>query len=226
MKKYLIALALCLSSAMASAQVSFGYGFKAGLNFTTFDSDVDDVQVRPGQYGVLCRLKFGDSFAIQPELFYARQGIRSLEFLIDKHGETRPFQSENSRWNDYEKFRLGLLSDNVQLPIMFKYYLPFGQRFLNIQAGPQFSQRFDYRVSTPSPHGLLKSDRLGNLASKYDFGRDMNYFTILANVGIGYDSASGIGVDLRWSIGLTPVFRNIYPTAHDRIYSISFTYLL
>lgn len=223
MKKYLIALALCCTSALASAEVNFNWGFKGGLNFTTYDSDVDDVQAHLGQWGVICRFKFGESFAIQPEVFYACQGVRSLEFLLSKNQDNSPFGSDNNPWNDYTKYRLGLLTDNIQEAIMLKYYLPFGQKCLNIQAGPQFSQRFDYKVTSPSPHGYLKE--LG-MNSKYGFAQDMNKFTTMLNVGVGYDSPSGIGVDLRWTTGLTPVFKNLYPTAHDRVYSISFTYTL
>ncbi len=227
MKKYLIAIVALLSTALANAQFDFGYGFKAGLNFATYSSDCDDIQARPGQYGILCRLKFGSSFAIQPEVFYSRQGVRSLEFLIAGHYDDAPYNTLNPT-NDQEKFRLLLLNDCVQMPIMLKYYLPINLYGFNVQAGPLFSQRFEYRVSTPSPLGYLRdSSTFGrSLTSKNDFARDQNKATMGINTGIGFDSPSGIGLDVRCYFGLTPVFKTLYRNARDRVWSISFTYLL
>lgn len=229
MRKIILAFALLCVVAVADAQMIFRYGFKGGLNFATYDSDADDVQCRLGQWGVLCRFEWG-SFAIQPELFYARQGVRSLERLVIPELE--------GSWITEQNFKLMLLSDNVQLPIMLKYYLPIASlKGINVQAGPQFSQRFDYKVSTPSEKGYLASDYLGGAMSKRRFAQDMNQFTVMANMGIGFDSESGIGVDFRCSMGLTPVFKGeiVDPktgenyaynsNSHDRVWSISFTYL-
>ncbi len=224
MKKIIAAIAAILSIAnTANAELDFGWGFKGGLNFATYNSDADDFQARMGQWGVLCRLKFG-SFAVQPEIYYARQGVRSLEIMIDDHYDE---ESWGTGWAyDQEKYRLMLLTDNVQMAIMFKYYLPFGTKCFDVQVGPQFSQRFDYKVSSPSPHGYLLDPVLG-IESKYDFARDQNKFTTAINFGVGYDSPSGIGVDFRCSMGLTPVFKNlISDKIRDRVWSISFTYLL
>lgn len=229
MRKIILAFALLCVVAVADAQMIFRYGFKGGLNFATYDSDADDVQCRLGQWGVLCRFEWG-SFAIQPELFYARQGVRSLERLVVPELE--------GSWITEQNFKLMLLTDNVQLPIMLKYYLPIASlKGINVQAGPQFSQRFDYKVSTPSEKGYLASDYLGGAMSKRRFAQDMNQFTVMANMGIGFDSESGIGVDFRCSMGLTPVFKGeiVDPktgenyaynsNSHDRVWSISFTYL-
>lgn len=229
MKKILIAFALLSVVTIAEAQMVFRYGLKGGLNFATFDSDADDVQCRLGQWGVLCRFEFG-SFAVQPELFYARQGVRSLERNV--------IPELQGSWITERDFKLMLLTDNIQLPIMIKYYLPITPlKGINIQAGPQFSHRFDYKISTPSEKGYLSSEALGGALSKRKFAQDMNQFTVMANMGIGFDSESGIGVDLRCSMGITPVFKGEITNSktgekfaynsksHDRVWSISFTYL-
>lgn len=228
MRKIILAFALLCVVAVADAQMIFRYGFKGGLNFATYDSDADDVQCRLGQWGVLCRFEWG-SFAIQPELFYARQGVRSLE---------RNVVPELEHCWSKGKYKLLLLTDNIQLPIMLKYYLPIDKvRGVNIQVGPQFSQRFDYKVSSPSEKGYLASGELGGVLKRNVYAQDMNQFTVMANMGIGFDSESGIGVDFRCSMGLTPVFKGeiVDPktgenyaynsNSHDRVWSISFTYL-
>jgi hypothetical protein len=229
MKKILIAFALLSAVTLAEAQMTFRYGIKGGLNLATYDSDADDAQCRLGQWGVLCRFEFG-SFAVQPELFYARQGVRSLERNVIPELE--------DSWITESDYKLMLLSDNVQLPIMVKYYLPIEKiKGFNIQAGPQFSQRFDYKISSPSEKGYLGGSVLGGVMSKRAFAQDMNQFTVMANMGIGFDSESGIGVDVRCSMGITPVFKGditnphtgekfaYNSNSHDRVWSISFTYL-
>lgn len=226
----------CCVATVTKAQMQFRYGFKGGLNFATYSSDADDVQARLGQWGAICRFEFG-SFAIQPEVFYARQGVRSLEkYVIDHREEGKAFGTGDVL--EVEKFKLGVLTDNIQVPIMVKYYLPTTRwKGLNVQVGPQFSQRFDYKISTPSQLGYYREPLLGTyhndkynetqtISTKYALARDMNKFTVAANFGLGFDSESGIGVDLRCSWGLTPVFKNLYnPNSRDRVYSISFTYV-
>lgn len=247
MKKLLVALSLLCAFALETvAQTEFHWGFKGGLNFTTYDSDADDVQARMGQWGVLCRWNIGEHFAIQPELFYARMGVRSLKKLLKAAPAHDSFSTEGSLQNEW--FRIMLLTDNVQLPIIFKYYLPvdvFGGKGLNVHAGPLFSQRFDYKISTPNPEGFLQDPLLsgngsiqynadGSITRRYDndlrnFARSMNQFTVHAVWGVGYDSPSGIGVDIRCQMGITPVWNSsknhVYNSnSHDRVWALCFNY--
>ncbi len=240
MKKLLATLCLiCLFAVSSSAQVEFHWGFKGGINFTTYDSDADDVQARMGQWGVLARWKFGDHFALQSELFYARMGVRGLRKTIKWFPEHDSYYQDQDLLN--QKFHLQLLTDNVQLPIIFKYYLPvnlFGGPGLNVHAGPLFSQRFDYKVSTNSPQGYLLDPMLGGDGSVNinknntlrSFARAQNQFTIHAVWGIGYDSPSGIGVDIRCQMGITPVWDSskagCYNShSHDRVWALCFNYV-
>lgn len=218
-------MVLCCT-ATAKAQMEFQYGFKAGLNFTTFDSDADDFQARAGQLGILCRFKW-NNFAIQPEFHYARMGVRALNYLLrDKD----PDEMTTHGRPVFVRFNLGITTDNFQLPIILKYYPEFSAlKGLNIQAGPQFSQRFDYHVSTPGDYGFLRDEQIAANGELRSFARDQNQFTIMGCYGIGYDSASGIGVDLRFSNGFTPVFKGekqkAFTHCHDRVWSIAFTYV-
>ena len=224
-----LALIMVLMSKPAAAQTEFRWGVKGGLNFTTYDSDADDVQARMGQWGALCRWKFNDAFAIQPELFYARMGIRSLQTMVQQRDYTPAYATLDGQ--NYEWFMLQLLTDNVQLPILFKYYLPIEQfsRGINVFAGPLMSQRFDYKVSTPSQRGYLRDSRLGQPLSLIDIARAQNKFTVHAVWGLGYDSPSGIGVDFRYQMGITPIWDKdkvgcLNQHSHDRVMSLSFSY--
>lgn len=241
MKKIIFAIIALMSCATINAQeetintkaMDFQYGFKAGLNFTTYDSDADDFQARFGQWGIICRFKF-KNWAIQPELHYAKMGVRSLNYFYRKKNEDRydtwGYQGGKDR-PVYGKFKLHLLTDNIQMPIIFKWYVPIQMwKGVNIQAGPTLSQRFDYSISTSTGSGLVGLKELNlRRPTIREFARDQNQFTVLGTYGIGFDSESGIGVDIRFSQGFTPVFKNERQTAfthaHDRVWSLSFTYV-
>lgn len=244
MKKLLLALSLVCAFALRSvAQTEFHWGFKGGLNFTTVDSDVDDFQARMGQWGMLCRWELGDHFAIQPEVFYARMGFRSLKKLIRSAPAHDTMSGEGSLQNEW--FHLQILTDNVQIPIVFKYYLPinlFGDKGLNVHAGPLFSQRFEYKISTSDHEGVLLDPALTGNGTPYvdgnsyrenntihNFARAMNKTQFQVLAGIGYDSPSGIGVDIRWQTGITPVWnshkKHAYnKNSHDRVWAFCFSY--
>ena len=227
MKKLLFIFMVFCCAATASAQMDFQYGFKAGLNFTTYDSDADDFQARAGQLGILCRFKW-NNFAIQPEIHYARMGVRSLnKILRDKDPKSETTEGRPV----FVRMKLKLLTDNVQMPIIFKYYPELkALKGLNVQAGPTLSQRFNYHVSTSECSSYVLDPQIacknGDIRA---FGRDQNQFTVLWTAGLGYDSSTGIGCDLRFSQGITPVFKGekqkAFTNCHDRVWSIAFTYV-
>lgn len=243
MKRIIFAIIALCCAASANAQeettsnsvMDFQYGFKAGLVFTTFDSDVDDFQARFGNWGILCRFKF-DNWSIQPEVHYATQGVRSLEYKVvqgyddkDTYGTTR-YDAVSS------KLKLHLITYNIQMPIIFKWYMPIKQwKGINIQVGPKLSQRLDYKISAAgSAAGLFSAvdangNQLINGAEIRNIARDMNRFTVAADFGLGFDSQSGIGFDVRYSMGLTPVFKGekqrMFTNSHDRVWSFAFTYV-
>ncbi len=250
MKKILFAIIAICCAATANAQeetetttttvashsaMDFQYGFKAGLLFTTYDSDADDIQAHFGNWGIICRFRF-DNWSIQPEIHYATQGVRSLQYKVYQGDDNYDTYGTPRQDGVSSKLKLNLKSYNIQMPIIFKWYLPIQMwRGINVQAGPKLSQRFDYKISASgSPAGLFAAtdengERLVDNAQIRSFARDMNKFTVAADFGVGFDSQSGIGFDLRCSMGITPVFKGekqrIFRNAHDRVWSIAFTYV-
>lgn len=231
-----------VSSSAASSGMEFHYGFKAGMNLATYSSDSDDLQARLGQMGVVCRFQW-QNWAIQPEIFFAKMGVRSLEHMIDWHPEeTWRLTGQYIVGHDdllNEDFKLQMLTSNIQMPIMFKYYLPMVQHGINVQAGPVLSVNLDYDISSPTQKGYLANYEFGThvygtstgaqtkgIQSLRRIARDRNRVVAMAQFGAGYDSKSGIGVDVRCAMGITPVFKSLYNThAKDRVWSISFSYV-
>lgn len=233
-----------VNSSLNSNGREFHYGVKVGLNLTTVSSDADDIQAKIGQMGFLCRWQW-EKWAIQPEIFYSKMGVRSLEKEIlwnpDEvwrlDGQT--IHGHADLMND-EDFKIGFYTHCIQMPVMFKYYAPIFDRGLNIQAGPVLSVDIDYELSTPIQKGYLKGDYFGTRVQKYTngdvritgvesmryLGRNRNRIGALTQFGFGYDSKSGIGVDFRYAMGLTPVFKDLYNThSKYRVWSISFSYV-
>lgn len=229
---------LSTNEATTGSQMEFHFGLKGGLNFTTYSSDADDVQAHLGQWGAVCRWQW-KNFSIQPELFYSSQGVRSLERMLYTANMQYPYLAQDN--NDHLRFKMKLYTQHVVLPVMFKWYLPVQLHGLNIQAGPQLAYRFDYSIHSNSPHGYIQDSQLGSVTRLRRFARDMNLWTMSANFGVGYDSPSGIGVEFRCCMGITPVFKgdieytdtdgNVQKYAYnshskDRVWAICFTYVL
>ncbi len=226
------ALLLCQAAIGAIAQTEFHWGFKGGMNITTYDSDCDDLQGHMGQWGLLCRWKLNDHFAVQPELFYSKMGVRSLENVLYAN---EGYEYGTGQKLNPTKFKLHLTTDNMQLPVIFKYYMPATLlEGLNVHAGPLFSVRFDYSAHTVSPIGYLKDGQMGptgeGINALVDIARAQNVCTAQAVVGVGYDSPTGIGFDFRCQLGITPVFKKNDPgcynsNSHDRVWAFCFSYV-
>lgn len=242
MKKLLfsiIALCFALSATaqddmqpMMHKSVDFQYGLKAGMVFTTYSSDSDDFQAHFGNWGFICRFK-SENWAIQPELHYATQGVRSLIYKVRKGNSEYDTFGKIPAINDAvtAKFRLHMLTYNLQMPVIAKWYMPVQNlKGINIQAGPKVGYICDYKVSAPTvSYGYLISDEFGTEGRIRRFARDMRKVTLAADFGAGYDSKTGIGFDLRCSMGILPVFKgekqNIFKNPKDRVWSFAFTYV-
>lgn len=226
MKQLLIALMLICCTEAAYSQVKFNYGIKGGFNISTYSYDPDDAQLRLGQWGALCRLTFlNGSMAVQPEIIYSRQGSRSLDLLRIKHSKPE-WETTTNKWFD-EVFKVKITTQYVQMPIMVKYYIP-KMMGINVQAGPQVGYMFDYEISPINEYGWMASAEMGAPLSTRNIHRSMNYWNVALNVGAGFDSESGIGVDFRCGLGLTKVFEDgtqyASSNTRDRVWSLAFSY--
>lgn len=96
MKRLLFLIVLVTGNYIATAQEG-RYGIRAGVNFSSIDSDDIDEDLEDGRIGItvgfVAEYMFSDTFSIQPELQYASQG------------------------NDDEVLQV----DYLQLPVLFKY---------------------------------------------------------------------------------------------------------
>lgn len=105
---FLFAIAIVGFSVSTQAQ-DLKFGFKAGVNFATINSDnpaFDDIDGRTGYHiGAVAQVSLMDMLALQPEILYSAQGVKDTDI------------------------------DYLNVPILLKY--KFAKVF-SIEAGPQF----------------------------------------------------------------------------------------
>ncbi len=85
---------------------------------------------------------------------------------------------------DVEVGDVKIKTNYILVPVMFKFYPVMG---FNFQAGPQIGF-------------LTKAETVGEDIKDY-----MNKMDFAFNIGAGYDTDFGVGIDARYSIGLTNV---------------------
>jgi opacity protein-like surface antigen len=115
----------------------FQLGVKGGVNVSTVTGDgFTDPDHRTSFYGgLLAEAPITETFSLQPEVFYSRQGYDL---------------NENNDGADAE-YQL----DYIQVPVLLKVYLVDG---LNIQAGPQFGFKVNEDINFPEADDDIETD--------------------------------------------------------------------
>ncbi len=110
------------------AQESVLFGAKAGVNFTSMNSDsFSENNTMTGLHlGLLAEIPITTKFSIQPEVFYTTQGTEAEVIMLG--GSPRTIE-----------YKL----DYIQVPVLAKFYLT---ESLAIAAGPSFNFLVDEEV--------------------------------------------------------------------------------
>ncbi|MGV8827345.1 MAG: porin family protein [Breznakibacter sp.] len=178
MKKIVIFLFLIGLSLTSFSQVSLKFGLKGGMNISNVDASGFEDGVSLSNKALTAG-HFG---------VFARIKVLGLlavqpELLYSMQGCNYEASISSMGLSEETKFKLNY----IQVPVMVKFYPLLG---LNIQAGPQI--------------GFLTSAELGD----EDIDDGINKTHLALNVGAGYDLPFGLGIDARYSIGLTDIFED------------------
>lgn len=104
----------------------------------------------------------------------------------------------------FEGEEIDIKLDYILVPIMVKFYPVSG---LSLQAGPQF--------------GFLTSAKMDD----EDMKDDVKKFDLALNLGAGYELENGLGLDLRYSLGLTDANKaEEMGEAKNGVFSIALSY--
>jgi hypothetical protein len=176
MKIKLLVLALVSMVGLASAQVQFSAGLKAGPNFAKLnveESPGENYKNRAGFHGGAFMLIKISKVGIQPEVLFSKQGSKFS------------FQNDNLSSN----------FDYVNIPVVIKLYTVAG---INLQLGPQISFLAKSGGQTiQTVNGVSTAvEASKELYKKSDFG---------AVFGVGWDLPFGIMVEGRYNLGLSKI---------------------
>ena len=186
MKKILILLILLQMTSIINAQKN-QFGFKAGINFASLSSN-DNSQQKSLQSqigfnaGVLVEIPISEKFAVQPELFYSRQGA-SFGSLNGGYGQT--FNNTSSSF----------VLNYFNLPVILKYKV---DKNTYLEFGPQLGFLVSASLDSDS-YKSSASQTVSKLFNDIDFG---------LNIGIGIPIAKDLILNGRYSLGLTNIWKN------------------
>ena len=180
MKKIFLTIGIIMSGFAFSQQ----FGIKAGLNVSDINNGASgtDMKAKTGIYaGVTANIPVSEEFSIQPELIYNQMGAKTN--LYD-------FGSIIGNVSTTTKL------DYISLPVMLQYNLPSN---IYLELGPEFS----YLVS--AKQGLSSSV----ISPSTDINMDyLNRLNVGAGFGAGYNFNKNIGINARYTLGLTGLGKN------------------
>lgn len=170
------------------AQDNNKFGVKLGSNFLLLAKDNTASTILGLNLGVFVDCKISDRFSMQPEIMINRLG--SKETITENFSDPLIYSSERNK----------LVLNYINLSFMTKFYL---FKKINLSFGPQIGYLFGAEQITKKSYlalGESTSDGVG-IDVKYRF--DNIAFSL--NTGIGYQITKNIGVDLRYSLGISDI---------------------
>ena len=169
---------------MSGFAFSQQFGVKAGLNVSDISNGASgtDMKAKTGIYaGVTANFPISEEFSIQPELIYNQMGAKTN--LYD-------FGSIIGNVSTTTKL------DYLSLPVMLQYNLPSN---IYLELGPEFS----YMVS--AKQSLSSSIITPSTDINMDY---LNRLNVGAGFGAGYHFNKNIGINARYTLGLSGLGKN------------------
>lgn len=184
---FLSTVIFCLVFSSLNAQ-EISYGFKAGLNFSTFqaESEMDQIGGSPEEYsfnpgflvGIIFKNQFTDLFGAKAEILYSQKGTKyrykggSYQPLLTTTGET--IQSTGNK-----DLSLNITNAYIDIPVSF-----YGRAFswLELHAGVSAGFLVSSSGSGELRYTSASSDR-GTPIEDYIVSLDHKYFSDKGGIG-------------------------------------------
>ncbi|MBS7254056.1 porin family protein [Flavobacterium branchiicola] len=188
MKKIiLIVYTLFLSISVIAQNEKVKVGVKVGVNISTLTIDHSELNSssKTGLTGgVMVEIPMAKKFALQPELLYSHQGVKTSFSDADVTNSV---------------FTSTIKLNYLNIPVMLKYYVVDG---LSIQAGPQIGILLKANNTYQDNFLGYENQESFNLY-KYSSGIDT-----AVNFGLGYQLMDKFYADLRYTISYSDVFKD------------------
>jgi hypothetical protein len=211
MKKSIVMLLAVLAAGTASAQ--WTWGLKLGTNLATMSGFSASTQVDGTKKvmktgcmgGFVVEYSFADSFGLQGELYYSRQGYSLRNTSVDMiTGDP----VDNSRFRD--------LSNYINLPVILKYYPMPG---LSIELGPQIGYMISgattYRTKADAPQTSGASKTITTEKDIISASSHHRCFDYGVTAGASYELWHGVSFTARYYYGLRNISNVVNPLGED-----------
>lgn len=205
MKKVILSAIAVMAFGIASAQ-DVKYGFKGGLNVSTFTGDKEGANLKSTigfNVGGFVEIKLSEKFALQPELLYSTQGTKLTNIGDYLDGD----------------FYTGDINFNlayINVPVMAKYYV--AEKF-SIEAGPQIGFLTSAKTKTKlDGFSQTVEQNVKDSFESIDFG---------LNFGAGYDFTEHFAIGARYNLGLANIAKTEAgdnTKLHNSVFSFSVGY--
>ncbi len=200
---------------VVSIKAQTTFGVKGGVNFANFNGDVPtNKSLTKINIGGFVNYAINDKFQIQPELLY--QGMGS-----EISGE-QSIQIGDQFY--YQRLEEKIMMDYLTIPVSMRYFL--ANRFYT-EFGPQLGLALNQKVkfnrytndngveSTSS--GEQKLDQYYNIGTVKEFDFSLIF-------GLGYELNNGLGFNLRYNLGITPVIDVNYYQVKNSVIMLDILY--
>ncbi len=213
----MVAAAAVMTSTVASAQLNFGG--RAGLNLANQVGDVEESSILTSFYvGAALQFDLGDKLFLAPELNFSIKGA------ADKSKTTTSIAGTTVE----TEYDAKLKSSYIEVPINIGFRL--GDK-LHVKAGPYVGLLMganfsgDYTSSSSGPGGSVSvSESIDEDVKEFYNGTDFGI-----NVGLGFQTESGFGVEARLTQGLSNLADPDFDTddkVSNQVISVGVFYML
>ena len=190
MKKLFLGLGL-VAGTFAFAQTSPTFGIKGGMNVSSLSKDggLEDQGSKIGfNGGIFLNAPISEQFSIQPEVLYNNLGSKVTVTEVNLGNDN--YSAEYARHLDY-----------ISVPVMAQF---MATPNFYIEAGPQFSFLVDARDKYKNTKNGSTED-----AESYSLDKDnFKNFDFGLGLGIGYYFTPQIGINARYTAGLTDIYKS------------------
>lgn len=196
MNRLVFALAVCISL-FSAAKAQVSLGVKAGGALTALPGGFYD-KSKLGIYGgAAAGVTLKKSISLQAELYYSQQGGKMKVTYTDENG------GEPGEGN------LAYRLNYINLPVLIQYHLP---NKLFVETGLQA--------------GLLLTAKVKGKGGSTDLKDDYKSFDLSLPMGIGYPFENGLGINMRYNLGLTNVLKTNFRRPHNSVIQLGLFYNL
>jgi len=205
MKQFSITILFMTLTMVLNAQ-DFHFGVTVGPTYgimkANYDEDDSGEYVLGFHIGAFAELPLADKISLRPELKYQTSGVKHKPYEMTFGARTK--------------------SSYIMLPIMAEYALT---EKLKVGLGPYFAVMLSLKDKA-LPNDEVDYDYDNNIFDYVDESMHFKKLDLGIGAGLSYQIVPKIGVNIRYSLGLSNTLKDAYDDSkiHNRFFSLGVSY--